>query len=247
VAVSLKTIDYVLPHYLYPTETKKKLIDEGHEWEAGRAGRRPNLDFKLIEDWSQRLGRPFRSEPAFEADGDQPVAAREWFGPEDVFGYLYAVLHSPTYRERYRDFLKLDFPRVPLTGDWKLFCQLAALGNQLVALHLLESPEVKDPAGWITTFPTGGDNVVEKGFPKWHETTGRVQINPHQAFEGVPKAVWEFMVGGYQVAEKWLKDRRGRALSHQDIEHYQQVLLALSRTRELMAAIDAAIPGWPLT
>ncbi len=246
VAVCLKTIDYVFPLYLYPTETKTKLIDAGHEWEAGKDGRRPNLDFKLMQDWSQRLGRPFRSEPAFDADADQPVAARDWFGPEDVFGYLYAVLHSPTYRERYRDFLKLDFPRVPLTGDWELFCQLTALGNQLVALHLLESSEVKDPAGWITTFPTGGDNVVEKGFPKWHETTGRVQINLHQAFEGVPKAVWEFMVGGYQVAEKWLKDRRGRALSHQDIEHYQQVILALSRTRELMAAIDAAIPGWPL-
>ena len=169
------------------------------------------------------------------------------FGPEDVFYYIYAILHSPTYRERYAEFLKIDFPRVPLTSDPALFWALAALGRELVALHLLESPAVLKP---VTRYPVPGDNRVEKGYPKYtrveSEPAGRVHINQTQYFDGVPEAVWEFHVGGYQVLDKWLKDRRGRQLSYDDLTHYQRVVVALQRTMALMGKIDEVIPEWPI-
>ncbi len=202
------------------------------------------------------------------------------FGPEDVFNYIYAVFYSPTYRSRYAEFLKSDFPRVPLTSDAKLFRTLCGLGGELVALHLLESPRLSKP---IARFPVKGSNLVEKGFPKYiapgepEPSTGkplkegRVYINAvaaiydrrkgenksgdgtsplqkgsGQYFEGIPPEVWSFHIGGYQVCEKWLKDRRGRTLTDEDLEHYCKVVTALSETIRLMAEIDAAIPRWPI-
>lgn len=200
----------------------------------------PNLSPDFIADMEGKLG--LRFQPIQRA-----VEAGE-FGPEDVFHYLYAILHSPTYRARYAEFLKIDFPRVPLTADPALFWALAALGRELVALHLLESPATHTP---ITRYPVPGDNRVEKGYPKYTrvegEPTGRVHINQTQYFEGVPPDVWEFHVGGYQVLDKWLKDRRGRQLSYDDLTHYQRVVVALQRTMAVMDEVDAAIPEWPLT
>ncbi|MGA2588250.1 MAG: type ISP restriction/modification enzyme [Candidatus Aminicenantales bacterium] len=161
--------------------------------------------------------------------------------PEDIFNYAYAVFHSPTYRTRYAEFLKIDFPRLPLTSSLKLFRALAAKGEELVALHLLESPKVND---FITGFPIKGDNVVEK--VQYADKDKRVWINKTQYFSGVPKAVWEFHIGGYQVCEKWLKDRKGRKLSYDDIQHYQKIVIALNETIRLMAKIDALIPSWPI-
>ena len=123
--------------------------------------------------------------------------------PEDVFHFIYSVLHSPSYRSRYAEFLKIDFPRIPLTSNVELFHQLCGLGKELVSLHLLEASVLNKP---ITKFKGKGDNVVAKGHPKYQD--GVVLVNASQGFEGVPKDVWEFHIGGYQVCEKWLKDRR---------------------------------------
>jgi hypothetical protein len=164
------------------------------------------------------------------------------FGPEDVFHYIYAILHSPTYRTRYAEFLKADFPRIPLTSDRDLFRKLCALGGELVAYHLLEAPALEQV---VPRFPVRGDDTVAKGYPK-HLASARVHINKDQYFDGVLPQVWAFQVGGYQVCEKWLKDRRGRRLDFDDLAHYQRVVVALQETIRLMAAIDAAIPSWPI-
>lgn len=165
----------------------------------------------------------------------------ETFGPEDVFHYAYAVFHSPTYRERYAEFLKRDFPRLPFTSDRALFADLAAKGAELTGLHLMTSPALDS---FMTRFPEGGDSVVEK--VRYSPADGRVYINNGQYFEGVPEEVWQFRVGGYQMLDKWLKDRKGRRLSSGDVRHYQRIVVALSETRRLMREIDETIPGWPL-
>ena len=160
---------------------------------------------------------------------------------EDFFNYAYAVFHSPTYRERYAEFLKIDFPRLPLTDDLKLFRSLAAKGAELVSLHLMESPKLDE---FITEFNVKGGDEVEK--VQYTDDDQRVWINAKQYFGGVPKEVWEFHVGGYQVCEKWLKDRKGRKLSYEDTQHYQKIVVALSETIWLMSEIDEAIPKWPI-
>jgi predicted helicase len=151
------------------------------------------------------------------------------------------VFHSPTYRERYAEFLRIDFPRLPLTSDVKLFRTLAAKGAELVALHLMESSKLNE---LITEFSVKGDEEVEK--VQYTDNDQRVWINPKQYFGGVPKGVWEFHVGGYQVCEKWLKDRKGRKLTYEDIQHYQKIVVSLNETIRLMMEIDAAIPQWPM-
>ncbi len=161
--------------------------------------------------------------------------------PEAIFYYIYAVFHSPTYRSRYAEFLKIDFPRVPLTSRVDLFQQLATHGEALVNLHLMKSPGLEQ---LITQFE-GSDRTVDPGHPKY--ANGKVTINKRGAgFTGVPEAVWNFYVGGYQVCHKWLKDRKGRTLSPEDITHYQRIVVALQETIRLMQQIDAAIPGWPI-
>jgi len=164
------------------------------------------------------------------------------FGPEDVFHYIYAVLHSPTYRSRYAEFLKIDFPRIPLTSNLGLFRRLCGLGAELVALHLLKSPLLAESPA---TYPEQGSNLVEA--VRYDEADARVHINKTQYFGGIAPALYEFQVGGYQVMNKWLKDRKGRTLSYDDIQHYQRVAAALTHTMRLMQEIDAAIPQWPLT
>jgi predicted helicase len=168
------------------------------------------------------------------------------FGPEDVFDYAYAVFHSPTYRIRYTEFLKIDFPRLPLTSDKALFKALCEFGSQLVDLHLMRGAAVK----MITSFNGQGDNTVANGHPRYteptDETAGRVYINPMQYFEGITPELWDFHIGGYQVLEKWLKDRRGRTLSFEDLLHYQRIVVALAGTDRIMDAIDEVIPSFPL-
>jgi predicted helicase len=215
------------PLYLYPNgETPRSLFD--HE-----NSRRPNLSANFVDELSERLAI------AFVPDG--PGDLRKTIGPEDVFHYAYAVFHSPTYRTRYAEFLKIDFPRLPLTADIDLFRALAAKGADLVALHLMESPTLAD---FVTEFPQKGDNAVEK--IRYTENDHRVWINPTQYFQGVPKECWEFHIGGYQVCEKWLKDRKGRKLGYEEIEHYQKIVVSLKQTIRLMKEIDVCIPGWPL-
>jgi predicted helicase len=165
-------------------------------------------------------------------------------GPEDVFSYAYAVFHSPTYRQRYSEFLKIDFPRLPLTGNKDLFKALVGLGAELVSLHLMESPRLET---FITRFPVPGSQMVEA--VRYEDNSRRVYINSEQWFEGVPPEVWAFTIGGYQVCHKWLKDRKGRTLTFEDLHHYQKIIVALAETIRLMAEIDAVIlahGGWPI-
>ena len=151
--------------------------------------------------------------------------------PEDIFDYIYAVLHSPSYREKYKEFLKIDFPRVPYPKDKKQFAALAALGKELRELHLLESPKVRK---YITSYDVEGSDAVEKITRKGDS----VYINAEQYFGGVPEAAWNFYIGGYQPVQKWLKDRKGRALTNEDIEHYQKIIVALVETDRCMKETD---------
>lgn len=151
--------------------------------------------------------------------------------PEDIFDYIYAILHSPSYREKYKEFLKIDFPRILYPKDKKQFISLVALGKELRGLHLLESLKVNQ---FITSYPIAGSNVVEKPAYK----NGKVFINKDQYFGDFPETAWNFYIGGYQPAQKWLKDRKGRTLTNEDIEHYQKIIVALTETGRIMNEID---------
>ncbi|MBI2409684.1 N-6 DNA methylase [Candidatus Kaiserbacteria bacterium] len=154
--------------------------------------------------------------------------------PENIFYYVYAGLHSPSYREKHNDFLKATFPRVPYPKDKNQFMGLAALGKELRELHLLESQKVRK---YITSYPESGSNVVEKIARKGDG----VYINETQHFGGVPDIAWNFYIGSYQPAQKWLKDRKGRTLTNENIEHYQKIIVALVETDRIMKEIDKAV------
>jgi predicted helicase len=228
----------VFPLYLYPDSNKNTLFNTA-EPSTAPGGRRPNLSPAFITAMEDKLGM------RFVADGRGDL--QETFGPEDVFDYMYAVFHSPTYRSRYAEFLKIDFPRLPLTANADLFRELCKIGRRLVALHLMEQFGKAVPS-----YPVDGGHLVEKVEylvePDKPEQ-GRVYINKAEYFEGVPPEVWEFHVGGYQVCQKWLKDRKGRALSFDDIKHYQRIVAALAETIVLMDQVDKVIDeygGWPI-
>lgn len=233
-------VNSVFPLYVYPNNA----MDVG--------GKLSNFSPAFIAHIAERLGL------AWIGDGRGDL--EETFGPEDVFHYIYAVFHSPAYRERYAEFLKIDFPRLPLTSDVLLFATLAGLGAQLVDLHLLRLPGaggvggaggaaiLQSPGKQGVTFPDGGSDLVGRivyvspidGKP------GEVRFNETQRFVGIDPEIWEMQIGGYQPLEKWLKDRRGRTLSSDEIMHYPRMVIALRETRRLMQEIDEAIPGWPM-
>jgi len=179
---------------------------------------------------------------------DFKIQKTEFFTPLDLLDYIYAVLHSPSYRERYKEFLKTDFPRVPWPEDQENFWQLVALGGELRQYHLMEHPKSGEST---VTYPAGGDNVISRkltktspGFEPDIDTagttsTGKVWINDDQYFDKVPKTAWEFYIGGYQPAQKWLKDRRDRELTMEDIQHYRKIITALMTTDRLMREIDS--------
>ena len=241
-ALAAYDINSLFPLYLYPDTAKAHLFDAEEDEPTTR---KPNLASNFVKTFADKLGMTFIP----DGHGDRQAT----FGPEDVFDYLYAVFHSPTYRSRYAEFLKSDFPRLPLTSQPDLFRALCALGSELVGLHLMEK---KGPA--TVTYPAAlpksdpaKDTVegVRYAEPAGSDQ-GRVYINQAQYFDGVKPEVWAFQVGGYQVCQKWLKDRKGRTLTFDDIKHYQSVVAALGETIRLMAATDEAIDdhgGWPLT
>jgi predicted helicase len=231
-SLSTKTTNSIAPLYLYPDPK-----NNGDLFSNGFA-RHVNLDSKFIEEISEKLSLAFN--PDYQGD------LKKTFGPENVFHYIYAILHSPTYRARYAEFLKMDFPRIPITTNIALFRKLCVHGKELVGLHLLErAPEP------FSAYPIAGNDIVEK---VWFEEpkkgkeahTGRVFINKTQFFETVPPEVWFFHIGGYQVCHKWLKDRKDRKLSYDDKEHYMKIVVVLNETIRIMAEIDKAIPQWPI-
>ena len=306
------------PLYLYPENSEQKTTNPEPK-------RTPNFDPKILKQIEEKLGLEFLA----EAPGEGEVCFSEseelreeyktWFTPLHLLDYIYAVLHSPTYRETYKEFLKIDFPRVPFPEDPEKFWQLVKLGGELRQIHLLESPLVED---FITSYPVDGDNVISRKITKtspgfepnvtereenkrhpefisrsqdemlkqvqhddnkeknvtarseateksqhygdastslgmteknnptdYNEAghterspsvvkTGKVWINDEQYFDKVPEVAWEFYIGGYQPAQKWLKDRKGRKLSFEDILHYQKIIVALTETDRLMKEID---------
>ena len=225
-AVSLKEINYVFPLYLYFQTDEQKTIPQETE-------RTPNLNSEIITQIAQTLNLKFTPEKENRKDT---------FAPIDILDYIYAVLYSPTYRETFKEFLKIDFPRVPYPKDAAIFWQLIEYGSQLRKLHLFESPNLSNSP---VSYPKEGDNVITRKILKGDfEITdadnqiGRVWINDSQYFAGVPLVAWEFYVGGYQPAQKWLKDRRGRELSYQDTEHYRKIIAALIETDRMMKRID---------
>jgi hypothetical protein len=156
---------------------------------------------------------------------------RPSFTPLDILDYIYAVLHSPHYRETYKEFLKTDFPRVPYPENGSDFWRLVKQGQELRLYHLLEHESLEKPT---MLYQGAGDNTLLK--PEYKD--GRVYINATQYFDAVPPHVWAFWIGGYQPAQKWLKDRKGRTLSFNDIRHYEKLLTSLDATAGIMAEID---------
>jgi predicted helicase len=188
----------------------------------GEETRTPNLNKEIVKQIAEQLGLTFTNEKENKANT---------FAPVDILDYIYAVLHSPTYREKYKEFLKIDFPRVPYPKDAATFWAFVHLGSQLRQIHLLESPIVEQ---YITQYPIDGDNTVSK--VKYQD--GKVYINDTQYFDNVSHVAWEFYIGGYQPAQKWLKDRKERQLEFEDIFHYQKIIVALTETDKLMKEID---------
>ncbi len=175
--------------------------------------------------------------------GEMPKAEGSRIWPEDIFDYIYAVLHSPSYRETYKEFLKIDFPRIPFTDKLDMFWQLVAYGRELRWYHLMETIEMSDISELGLWYMGDGDNTVTRVGNKsrvlneWWET-GRIYIHDEQYFDHIPLVAWEFYIGGYQPAQKRLKDRKGKTLSYDDIIHYQKIIVALTHTARVMTEID---------
>ncbi len=206
------------PLYLYPVHTNILHTSE----------RIPNLNHEIINHISKIVGLYFSPE---KPDYNLQTEESNQFYPEDILDYIYAVLHSPKYRETYKEFLKIDFPRIPYPTDQKSFWELVDLGKQIRELHLLESEKVHD---FISSYPKDGSNVVNKPSYK----NGSVYVNDTQYFANVPEIAWNFYIGGYQPAQKWLKDRKDMELSYDDIVHYNKMIVALTETDRLMKEID---------
>lgn len=205
--------------------------------------RRLNLKRPFLRALGARLQNPHSGSDGIPAG----------MSAEEILWYAYAVFYSQGYRSRYLTFLKIDFPRLPLTGNLDLFRELGRLGGELVALHLMESPKLDH---FITTY-TGPKNP-EIGRVSWLDGTvwldavaakkGQPTKPGTMGFRGVPEAVWNFRIGGYQICEKWLKDHKGRTLSDDDIAHYRKIVVALNETIRLMQEIEEVIAengGWP--
>lgn len=243
---------------------------------AGESFNRPNINRDWAKDFGKTLGlkyddgipedkqRKLEPETSPEiskqisqmgADWDGRGDLRHNFGPRDLFDFIYAVLHSPRFRSRYVEFLKSDFPRIPIPNQRSTFAELVPIGRELVALHLLaprDAPVLEVPG---IRFAGNGEARVEKGYPQYDN--GRVMINASRWFEDVPRIVWEFDVGGHKVCEKWLKDRAakggkrpspGRVLTNEDILHYRRLVVALNETSRLMKQVDEVVKrygGWP--
>jgi predicted helicase len=230
---------YISPLYLYLEANGQQTIEQTTE-------RTPNLNPEIVKQIAEKLGLIYSPNPKnpFETGKDillkatqntpnsfVPAKNHSLLNPVDILDYIYAVLHSPKYREKYKEFLKIDFPRVPYPKDQDTFWQLVKLGEEIRQIHLLENPTVEK---YITQYPIDGNNVVGK--TKYQD--GKVYINDTQYFDNVPQIAWEFYIGGYQPAQKWLKDRKGRKLEFDDILHYQKIIVALSETDRLMKEID---------
>jgi predicted helicase len=216
--VSLKEVNYIYPLYLrHQKEPKKKRGIHGTmmlfdpEEEYGTDGKKPNIAPKVFD----MLEAAYRQKPA----------------PEQILYYCYAVLYSPAYREKYAEFLKIDFPRIPFTADHSLFLQMAEKGEELAQLHLLKSKRLNRP---VARYWGRGEDLIEK--PVYNEKDQCVFINKTKHFQGIAPEVWEYHIGGYQVMEKYLKDRKGRQMT--DPATYCKIATALAETIRIQQQLD---------
>ncbi|MEO6132220.1 MAG: type ISP restriction/modification enzyme, partial [Saprospiraceae bacterium] len=216
-SVAAYDINYIFPLYIYkiyeiPSMNKglQSLLFEP-TGEYGKGGKKPNIAPKVFE----HLETAYKKKPT----------------PEQILYYCYAVLYSNIYREKYAEFLKIDFPRIPFTSDYKLFLDIAALGEELTGLHLLKSKLLNRP---ITKYNGFGEDLIEK--PIFHEASKRVFINKMKFFEGITNEVWEYHIGGYQVMEKYLKDRKGHQMS--DPATYCKIATSIAETIKIQKRID---------
>jgi predicted helicase len=207
ISIKTKEAGYAFPLYIYHSKEGKGLFHAEGEPRA------PNIK----PDIFKALSKTYRKE----------------ISPEGVFYYIYAILYSPTYRKRYEEFLKIDFPRVPFTKDYELFKRMAEYGNRLIDLHLFKSSDLDLP---IAKFQGKGNDRVEK--VRYDNKAGLLYINEAQYFEGISNDVWGYQIGGYQVCDKWLKDRKGRVLSLDEIQTYCRIVTAIQKTIEIQKAID---------
>jgi predicted helicase len=218
--LSSKGITQQAPLYLYPDPDQKDLFSELEESKE----RKPNISKKIFS----ALSETYKTKPS----------------PEDIFYYIYAVFYSNIYRTKYAQFLKTDFPRVPFTKDKHLFKKLAEYGKRLADLHLMQSSELDSPIAKFQGTPAcaeqgaagRGNKQVDK--IKYDKEGERVYINKDQYFEGIPENIWQYQIGGYQVCNKWLKDRKGKVLSLDDIKHYCKVATAIKHTINIQKSID---------
>lgn len=215
VSLQTKETTYGFPLYLYSDLQAQRDLTGGEE-------RIPNLDFDIVNRMLGKLGMNF----SLEKTSDDNIIA-----PIDLFDFIYSVLYSPKYRLMYKEFLRIDFPRIPYPKSKETFWRVVNLGAELRKIHLLESPIIDK---YITNYPINGPNDVSK----IQYEAGKVCINENQYFDGVTQVAWDFYIGGYQPAQKWLKDRKGRKLSYEDIMHYQKIIVALTETDRIMKEID---------
>lgn len=221
--VSNKTseITSVFPLYVY-RECEEELF-------KNKLVSKPNLNLEIVNKIASKIDANFLSN-RFSEVMDDPAKYKRNFSPTNLLDYIYSILYSSKYRNIYVEFLKIDFPRIPYPKDKDTFWKLVALGEKLRQLHLMDDSSLK----LITQYPEGGDNIVEQVVYK----DGNVYINDEQYFANVPEVAWNFYIGGYQPAQKWLKDRKGQALQFEDIKHYQKIIATLQKTSEIMAEID---------
>lgn len=218
--------DYIAPLYKYTEKTNQQTTEVTPE-------RTPNLNLDIVKEITNKIALTFTNEKE---------QTPNTFAPIDILDYIYAVLHSPSYRDKYKEFLKIDFPRIPYPKDQTTFWKLVKLGKEIREIHLLESETVEN---YITSYPETGDNIITRkltknniGYEAITDTLGKVWINDTQYFDNVPLLAWEFYIGGYQPAQKWLKDRKERELKFEDILHYQKIIVALTETDRIMKEID---------
>jgi predicted helicase len=242
---------YCFPLYLYlnkdanspwdKTEMQVEVTYGLEKPETQTVWRVPNLSPEIVSEFEKKLGLKFIT----DGKGD----LKKSFGPEDILSYIYAILHSPTYRSRFEEFLKIDFPKIPIIDNPKVFYELIKLGEKLIELHLMKANLPDKPQQKISFKGISKNKEADCLVEKIRFEKDRVYINKEQYFEPVSKETWEFMVGGYQVCHKWLKDRTNRkhddgrfwSLTEDEIDHYKYIVYALGLTRELMKNIDKII------
>jgi predicted helicase len=247
-SVSMKEVNYIFPSLVYQVSIAGDEAGQRGLFSHHKEEHRTNLAGEFLSLINQRLGI---------AVGSDSMAARgPYVNTDDVVAYIYCVLYSPTYRTRYADFLRKEYARIPITCQVALFTSMAHLGDELVALHLMESHKIDD---FISTYegpknPEVGrvgwsDGIVWLDAEKTKARDGHRATEPGTiGFKGVPEDVWEFHIGGYQVCHKWLKDRKGRTLTEDDLSHYQKIVVAINETIRIMGEIDEVIKehgGWP--